>query len=147
MLLFHPFTHTFTHQWRLAATQGTNQLVRSIWGLGVLLKNTSTCPGWDRTGNPPTARQQLLPFGHKYNSLTYCTIYVLFSNTSIMCHCLTYWTASLLLKCEDDAGALMHINLFSHSCPHIRSSDAYSLSLSQPPTHTRTHTLSYSTHT
>ena len=30
----------FTHQWRLAAMQGTNQLVRSNWGLGVLLLGT-----------------------------------------------------------------------------------------------------------
>ena len=57
----HTFTHTFTHQRRLAAMQGTNQLVRSNWGLGVLLKDTSTRPGWDRTGNPLTARRQLLP--------------------------------------------------------------------------------------
>ena len=34
----HPFTHTFTHQRRLAAMQGTDQLVRSNWGLGVLLR-------------------------------------------------------------------------------------------------------------
>ena len=40
--------------------QGTNQLVRSNWGLGVLLRDTSTRPGWDRTANPPTARRQLL---------------------------------------------------------------------------------------
>ena len=57
--LIHPFTHTFTHQRRLAAMQGTNQLVRSNWGLGVLLRDTSTRPGWDRTSNPPTARRQL----------------------------------------------------------------------------------------
>ena len=61
MPLIHPFTHTFTHQRRLAAMQGTNQLVRSNRGLGVLLRDTSTRPGWDRTGNPPTARRQLLP--------------------------------------------------------------------------------------
>ena len=61
MPLIHPFTHTFTHQRRLAAMQGTNQLVRSNWGLGVLLRDTSTRPGWDRTSNPPTARRQLLP--------------------------------------------------------------------------------------
>ena len=61
MPLIHPFTHTFTHQRRLAAMQGTNQLVRSNWGLGVSLRDTSTRPGWDRTGNPPTARRQLLP--------------------------------------------------------------------------------------
>ena len=59
MPLIHPFTHTFTHQWRLAAMQGTNQLVRSSRGLGVLLRDTSTRPGWDRTGDPLTAR--LLP--------------------------------------------------------------------------------------
>ena len=41
--------------------QGTNQLVRSNWGLGVLLRDTSTRPGWVRTGDPPTARRQLLP--------------------------------------------------------------------------------------
>ena len=62
--LIHPFTHTFTHQRRLAAMQGTNQLVRSNWGLGVLLRDTSTSPGWDRTGNPPTARRQLYLLSH-----------------------------------------------------------------------------------
>ena len=62
--LIHPFTHTFTHQRRLAAMQGTNQLVRSNWGLGVLLRDTSTRPGWDRTGNPPTARRQLYLLSH-----------------------------------------------------------------------------------
>ena len=65
MPFIHPFTHspihTFTHQQHLAAMQGTNQLVRSNWGLGVLLRDTSTRPGWDRTGNPPTARRLLLP--------------------------------------------------------------------------------------
>ena len=61
MPLIHPFTDTFTHQRRLAAMQGTNQLVRSDRGLGVLLRDTSTCPGWDRTSNPPTARRMLLP--------------------------------------------------------------------------------------
>ena len=54
-------THIHTHQRRLAAMQGTNQLVRSNWGLGILLRDTSTHPGWDRTGNPPTARRPLLP--------------------------------------------------------------------------------------
>ena len=49
-------SHTFTHQQRLAAMQVTNQLIRSNWGLGVLLRDTSTRPGWNRTGNPPTAR-------------------------------------------------------------------------------------------
>ena len=44
--------------------QGTNQLVRSNWGLGVLLRDTSTRPGWDRTGNPPTARRQLYLLSH-----------------------------------------------------------------------------------
>ena len=62
--LIHPFTHTFTHQRRLAAMQGTNQLVRSNWGLGVLLRDTSTRPGWDRTGNLPTARGQLYLLSH-----------------------------------------------------------------------------------
>ena len=58
------FTHTFTHQRQLAAMQGTNQLVRSNWGLGVLLRDTSTRPGWDRTGNPPTARLLLYLLSH-----------------------------------------------------------------------------------
>ena len=61
MPLIHPFTHTFTHQRRLAAMKGTNQLVWSIWGLGVWLRDTSTRPGWDGTSNPLTARRQLLP--------------------------------------------------------------------------------------
>ena len=64
MPLIHPFTQTFTHQRRLAAMQGTNQLVRSNQGLGVLLRDTSTRPGWDRTGNPPTARRQLYLLSH-----------------------------------------------------------------------------------
>ena len=67
MPLIHPFTHTFTHQRRLAAMQGTNQLVRSNQGLGVLLRDTSTRPGWDRTGNPPTARRQLYLLSHIAN--------------------------------------------------------------------------------
>ena len=62
--LIHPFTHTFTHQRRLAAVQDTDQLVRSSWGLGVFLRDTSTRPGWDRTGNPPTARRQLWAILH-----------------------------------------------------------------------------------
>ena len=68
MPFIHPFTHTHihshTHQRRLAAMQGTNQLVRSNWGLGVSLRDTSTRPGWDRTGNPPTARRQLYLLSH-----------------------------------------------------------------------------------
>ena len=58
---FMPLIHPFTHQQRLAAMQGTTQFVRSNRGLGILLRVTSTRPGWDRTGNPPTARRQLLP--------------------------------------------------------------------------------------
>ena len=61
MPLIHLFTHTFKHQQRLAAMQGTNQLVKSNWGFGVLLRDTSTRPGWDQTGNPPIARRQVLP--------------------------------------------------------------------------------------
>ena len=63
-LPFLPLIHPFTHQRRLAAMQGTNQLVRSNLGLGVLLRDTSTRPGWDRTGNPPTARRQLYLLSH-----------------------------------------------------------------------------------
>ena len=62
--LIHPFTHTFTHQRRSAAMQGTDQLVRSDRGLGVSLRDTSTRPGWDRTGDPPTARRQLYLLSH-----------------------------------------------------------------------------------
>ena len=58
---FMPLIHPFIHQRQLAVMQGTNQLIRSNWGLGVLLRDTSTRPGWDQTGNPPTARRQLLP--------------------------------------------------------------------------------------
>ena len=66
---FMPLIHPFTHQRRLAAMQGTNRHVRSNWGLGVLLKDTSTRPGWDRTGNPPTARQQLYLLSHTAHRL------------------------------------------------------------------------------
>ena len=61
MLLIHPFTLTLTHQRPLTATQGTNRLVRSNRGLGVLLRDATTRPGRDRTGDPPTARRPLLP--------------------------------------------------------------------------------------
>ena len=71
MPFIHPHTHTHTHQRRLAAMQGTNQLVRSKWGLGVLLRDTSIRPGRDRTGNPPTARRQLLP-PEPYHPHTFC---------------------------------------------------------------------------
>ena len=64
-----PLIHPFTHQRRLAAMQGTNQLVRSNRGLGVLLRDTSTRPGWDRTGNPPTARRKLYLLSHKVGDL------------------------------------------------------------------------------
>ena len=53
-------THTFTHQRRLAAMQGTNQHVKSNWRLGVLLKDTSTRPGWDRTLRLPDDSSYLL---------------------------------------------------------------------------------------
>ena len=45
MPLIHPFTHTFTHQRQLAVMQGTNQLVRSNWGLGVLLRTLRHAQG------------------------------------------------------------------------------------------------------
>ena len=83
--LIHPFTHTFTHQRRLAAMQGTNQLVRSNWGLGVLLRDTSTSPGWDRTGNPPTARRQLYLLSHIAPSKE--------ANKEMMGLCLKLWQA------------------------------------------------------
>ena len=41
MPLIHPFTHALTHQRRLAAMQGTNQLVGSNLGSGVSLRDTS----------------------------------------------------------------------------------------------------------
>ena len=60
----HSHIHTFTHQRWLAAMQGTNQLVGSNQGSGVLLRDTSTRPGWDWTGNPLTARWQLYLLSH-----------------------------------------------------------------------------------
>ena len=57
--------------------QGTNQLVRSNRGLGVLLRDTSTRPGWDRTGNPPPARRLLLPPELYRSQITNCLITIL----------------------------------------------------------------------
>ena len=57
MPLIHPFTHT--HQRRLDAMQGTNQLVRSNWVLGVLLRDTSTCGGSNR--QPSDCQTTTLP--------------------------------------------------------------------------------------
>ena len=42
-------THPLTHQLHLAALQGTTQLLRSYWGLGVFLRDTLMHP----TGRPP----------------------------------------------------------------------------------------------
>ena len=53
----------------------TNQLVRSNCGLGVLLRDTLTRPGCDRNGDPPTARQLLLP-PEPYRPIMLHTIYV-----------------------------------------------------------------------
>ena len=50
MLLNDPFTHS--HQQLLAAMQGTNQPIRSILGLGALLRDTSTHAGQNQTCNP-----------------------------------------------------------------------------------------------
>ena len=66
MPLIHPFTHTFTHQRRLAAMQGTNQLVRSNWGLGVLLRDTST-PSCNKQAY--TSLQQRKLFGEQVRFL------------------------------------------------------------------------------
>ena len=56
----HTYTHTHTHtpthtthQRRLAAMQGTNQLVRSNWGFGFLLRDTSTRP-WVGSNRQPS---------------------------------------------------------------------------------------------
>ena len=75
---FLPLIHPFTHERQLAAMQGTNQLVRSNWGLGVLLRDTSTCPGWDRTGNPPTARRQLYLLSHIAPNINALCSYIMF---------------------------------------------------------------------
>ena len=63
----HTHTHTHTHTLILSHTHG-DWMPRKVptgssgaIGLGVSLRDTSTIPGWDRTGNPPTARRQLLP--------------------------------------------------------------------------------------
>ena len=61
MPLIHPFTHTFTHQRRLAAMQGTNQLVRSNWGLGVSLRDTSTQPRVGSNRQPSDCQTTALP--------------------------------------------------------------------------------------
>ena len=86
-----PLIYTLTHQQQqqLAAMQGTNQLVRSNWGLSVSLRDTSTHPGWDRTGNPPTARRQLLPpEPHRPHSVTRVSLLYVDSRklTSPLCH-------------------------------------------------------------
>ena len=98
MLLIHLFTHTFTHQRRLAAMQGTNQLVTRNWGLGVLLRDTSTCPGWDRTGNPPTARQQLYLLSHIAPIFVYIYISHKAANTWTHTHVITV----SMYSCRED---------------------------------------------
>ena len=58
----HTHTNTLTHQQRLAAMQGTSQLIRSNWGLGISLGTP-----WhtqNQTGNPPTARPLLYLLSH-----------------------------------------------------------------------------------
>ena len=93
--LIHPFTHTFTHQRRLAAMQGTNQLVRSNRGLGVSLRDTSTRPGWDRTGNPPTARRQLYLLSHIAPQCFVCFLKT--EGRKKKMHCVVEWVHCLHL--------------------------------------------------
>ena len=52
-------THSHTNGYWLPCKVPTS-LSGAIGGLGVLLRDTWTRPGWDRTGNPPTARRQPL---------------------------------------------------------------------------------------
>ena len=59
--LIHPFTHTFTHQRRLAAMQGTNQLVRSNWGLGVLAQGHFDTPRVGSNRQPSDCQTTALP--------------------------------------------------------------------------------------
>ena len=61
MLLILTHTHTHSHSPTAIGCYARYQPFRSNWGLGVLLKDTSKHPGWDRTGYPTTARQLLLP--------------------------------------------------------------------------------------
>ena len=135
----HPITHTFTHQRRLAAMQGTNQLVRSNWGLGVLLRDTSTHPGWDRTGNPPTARWQLLP-PVPYRPCVCSTrqiaiLLALLSLSSLFCPCVTFsqfFSFSVFLK---NAHAHTHTHARTHARTHIHSSEKQGshLTITNPP--------------
>ena len=58
------FTHLHTHSYTTRdwmPCKVPTSLWGAYWGLGVLLRDTSTQPGWDRTGNPPTARWLLSP--------------------------------------------------------------------------------------
>ena len=59
----HTHIHTHIHTPTAIGCHARYQPARQeqFWGLDVLLKDTSTRPGWDRNGNPPTARRQLLP--------------------------------------------------------------------------------------
>ncbi len=48
--LIHPVTHTLTHQWQQATTQGAGQPLGAIWGLAQGHFDTGTGGGGDRTG-------------------------------------------------------------------------------------------------
>ena len=111
MPLIHPFTHTFTHQRRLAAMQGTNQFVRSNWGLGVLLRDTSTCPGWDRTSNPLTARRQLLPpEPHRR---------IIHSHSHTLSHCLSHTLSPSLFHTRTPS--VCHTHTHTHTYTHTHT--------------------------
>ena len=90
--------------------QGTNQLIRSNWGLGVLLRDTSTRPGWDRTGNPPTARRQLYLLSH---IAPVCN--------SLLASLPTYAIQPLHLIQNAAARLVFSLPKFSHVTPLLRS--------------------------
>ena len=58
-----PLIHSHTNSnWLPCKVPTSSSGAIGGWGhFGGLLRDTSTHPGWDRTGNPPTARQLLLP--------------------------------------------------------------------------------------
>ena len=56
----HSHTHSHIHTPTAIACHARYQLACQEQ-LGVLFRDTSTRPGWDWTGNPPTARGLLLP--------------------------------------------------------------------------------------
>ena len=127
---FMPLIHPFTHQRQLAAMQGTNQLIRSDWGRGVLLKDMPRArSNWQPSDCQTTALtswaispQVLAPVAHSLiRSLSLLRVWLSPLITNCLCHCLlfhigcsaTVWVLNCFPRVIHTIPLLSHLHVIS----------------------------------